>query len=97
MDQPQADQPNSLAEGLPVMLKSNNETCKLRRVLKVDLNILSLPFGHNVRAPARLPRHVHLDLSQHVMRNVLQLQIMLSRLNVYARKQHLIINTVKSE
>eukprot|EP00983_Pelagomonas_calceolata_P045902 1139919-Pelagomonas_calceolata.AAC.2 len=28
-----------------------------------------LHLGHNVRAPARLPRHMHLDLSQHVMTN----------------------------
>eukprot|EP00983_Pelagomonas_calceolata_P022188 697708-Pelagomonas_calceolata.AAC.1 len=27
-------------------------------------------FDHNVRALARLPRHMHLDLSQHVMKNV---------------------------
>eukprot|EP00983_Pelagomonas_calceolata_P134461 1162063-Pelagomonas_calceolata.AAC.1 len=30
----------------------------------------AVPFDHNVRAPASLPRHVHLDLSQHVMRNM---------------------------
>eukprot|EP00983_Pelagomonas_calceolata_P007266 236522-Pelagomonas_calceolata.AAC.1 len=38
--------------------------------LETYQSIFAVPFDHNVRAPARLPRHVHLDLSQHVVRNV---------------------------
>ena len=30
----------------------------------------AMPFYLNVRSPLRLPRHLHLNLSQHVLRNV---------------------------
>jgi hypothetical protein len=30
----------------------------------------AMPFDLNVRSPLRLPRHLHLNLSQHVLRNV---------------------------
>jgi len=33
-------------------------------------SLFAVPFDLNVRAPPRLPRHMHLDLSQHVVRNV---------------------------
>ena len=33
-------------------------------------SLFAVPFDHNVRAPNRLPRHTHLDLSQHVVQKV---------------------------
>ena len=33
-------------------------------------SLVAVPFDLNVRAPVRLPRHLHLNLSQHVLRNV---------------------------
>eukprot|EP00983_Pelagomonas_calceolata_P128556 1161522-Pelagomonas_calceolata.AAC.5 len=41
-----------------------------------------LPFGHNVRALAHLPRHVHLDLSQHVVRTVSRFRLRAHTLKV---------------
>eukprot|EP00983_Pelagomonas_calceolata_P047243 1140546-Pelagomonas_calceolata.AAC.1 len=45
-------------------------------------SLFAVPFDHNVRAPARLLRHMHLDLSQHVMRNVSRLRIRANTLKV---------------
>eukprot|EP00983_Pelagomonas_calceolata_P079520 1154727-Pelagomonas_calceolata.AAC.1 len=39
------------------------------------------PFDHNVCAPARLPGHMHLDLSQHVMRHVSRFRLGAHTLN----------------
>jgi hypothetical protein len=44
--------------------------------------LFAVPFDHNVRAPARLPRHMHLDLSQHVVRNVSRFRLRAHRLKV---------------
>eukprot|EP00983_Pelagomonas_calceolata_P051662 1142508-Pelagomonas_calceolata.AAC.1 len=44
-----------------------------------------VPFDHNVRAPAHLPRHVHLDLSQHVTRNVSHFRLGAHTLKVETR------------
>eukprot|EP00983_Pelagomonas_calceolata_P060038 1146200-Pelagomonas_calceolata.AAC.1 len=41
-----------------------------RDVEGVNRVTLIVPFDQNVRAPARLPRDMHLDLSQHVVRIV---------------------------
>eukprot|EP00983_Pelagomonas_calceolata_P074111 1152416-Pelagomonas_calceolata.AAC.1 len=51
-------------------------------------SIFVVPFDHNVRAPACLPRRVHLDLSQHVVRNVSRF-----RLRAHTLKLHLKVET----
>ena len=33
-------------------------------------SLFAMPTGHTVRAPPCLPKHMHLDMSQHVLRNV---------------------------
>eukprot|EP00983_Pelagomonas_calceolata_P044577 1139350-Pelagomonas_calceolata.AAC.2 len=47
-------------------------------------SIFAVPFDHNVRALARLPRQVHLDLSQHhdVVRNVSRFRLWAHTLKV---------------
>eukprot|EP00983_Pelagomonas_calceolata_P019861 627056-Pelagomonas_calceolata.AAC.1 len=45
-------------------------------------SLLAVPLDHNVRAPDRLPRHMHLDLSQHVMRNVSRFRLRAHTLKV---------------
>eukprot|EP00983_Pelagomonas_calceolata_P046603 1140262-Pelagomonas_calceolata.AAC.3 len=45
-------------------------------------SLLAVPFDHNVHAPARSPRHMHLDLSQHVMRNVSRFRLRAHTLKV---------------
>eukprot|EP00983_Pelagomonas_calceolata_P020085 633487-Pelagomonas_calceolata.AAC.1 len=42
----------------------------------------ALSFDHIVRKPIRLPRHLRLDLPQHVMLNVSQLRLRARTLNV---------------
>eukprot|EP00983_Pelagomonas_calceolata_P072446 1151717-Pelagomonas_calceolata.AAC.5 len=45
-------------------------------------SLFAVPFDHNVRALVRLPRHMHLDLSQHVMRNVSRFRLRAHTLKV---------------
>eukprot|EP00983_Pelagomonas_calceolata_P006689 219502-Pelagomonas_calceolata.AAC.1 len=33
--------------------------------IAIHQSLFAVPFDHNVRAPSRLPRHMHLDLSPH--------------------------------
>jgi len=33
-------------------------------------SLFAMPTDHTVRAPLRLPKHMHMDMSQHVLRNV---------------------------
>eukprot|EP00983_Pelagomonas_calceolata_P068163 1149787-Pelagomonas_calceolata.AAC.2 len=44
--------------------------------------LFALPFDHNVRKPIRFPRHLHLDLPQHVMQNVSRIRLRAHTLNV---------------
>jgi hypothetical protein len=53
--------------------------------------LFAVPFDFNVRAPLCLPRHLHLDLFQHVLRNVIS---RFSRLRVHARPQGIIFNPI---
>ena len=45
-------------------------------------SFFAVPFHQNVRAPACLPRHMHLDLPQHVVRNVSRFRLRAHTLKV---------------
>jgi hypothetical protein len=45
-------------------------------------SLFAVPFHHNERAPACLPRHMHLDLPQHVVRNVSRFRLRAHKLKV---------------
>eukprot|EP00983_Pelagomonas_calceolata_P050901 1142189-Pelagomonas_calceolata.AAC.2 len=48
---------------------------RLRGAWNADALAEHVPSDHNVRASTRLPRHMHLVLSQHVMRNVCRFRL----------------------
>eukprot|EP00983_Pelagomonas_calceolata_P077251 1153786-Pelagomonas_calceolata.AAC.1 len=66
-----------------MLSKAYGAVIPLRKLCsRAFLSLFKVPFDHIVCAPARLPRHMHLDLSQHVMRNVSRLRLRAHTLKV---------------